>query len=168
MKLSFLKIRTKSQLKKNRVVRGSTAYTKVTTVGLLFSVEDKSKHELVKEFARKLEHDGKKVQVISYLPKQKENYDFLFDFFTLKDISIWGNLESETALRFSETSFDYLYCLDLEPNPFVLNILARSKAKCRAGIFAEAMQPFFELMIDCRTGVKGLIDGLYKYSVKLT
>lgn len=168
MKLNFLKLRTKSQLKNNKAVRTSTPYTSVGTVGLLFTVEDKVKHDLVKDLVRRLEHDGKKVQVISYLPKQKENYDFLFDFFTAKDISFWGNLESEPALRFANTTFDYLYCLDDELNPFIQTILARSQARCRVGKFDETVQPYFDFMIDCHHNVKGLIDGMYTYTRKLT
>jgi hypothetical protein len=167
MKINFLKIRTGNQLKKNKVTRISTPYKQAATVGILFSVEDKKKHDDIKEFIHKLEHDGKKIQVLEYLPSKKENYEFMFDFFTIKDISFWGKFESEKPLKFSDTSFDYLFCLDMEPNPMLLYLLARSKSKCRVGRFHDEEKPFFEMMIDCNGSTKNLIDQMYKYTTQL-
>lgn len=167
MKLSFLKTRTANQLKKNKTVRKSTAYKKAETVGILFSVEDKKKHDEVKEFIQKLQQDGKKVQVLEFLPEKKENPEFMFDFFTVKDISFWGQIESDKTLRFSDTAFDYLFCLDTKLNPMISYILARSKSKCRVGKYTESSQPLFELMIDSNGSTKSLIEGMYKYTTQL-
>lgn len=167
MKLNFLRIRTNNQLKKNKTLRASTPYSQALTIGVIFSVEDKKKHDDVKEFIHKLERDGKKVQVLEYLPVKKENYEFKFDFFTLNDISFWGKLESHATIKFSDTPFDYLFCLDSETNPMVLYVLARSKSKCRVGRFQAEEKPFFELMIDSQPGTKNLIDGIYKYTTQL-
>src|SRR5688572_8415506 len=144
MKLSFLKIRTNSHLKKNKTVRASVPYKEAVSCGILFSVEDKAKHDAIKDFMHKLEHDGKKVQVMSFLPNKKENYEFMFDFFTMKEVSILGQITSHIAVKFSQTPFDYLFCIDAEPNVLVLNLLARSKAKCRVGKFGDEATPYFE------------------------
>ena len=167
MKINFLKIRTNNQLKKNKSLRASIPYQQALTVGILFSVEDKQKHDHIKEFIHKLEHDGKKVQVLEFLPNKKDNYEFMFDFFTMKDISFWGQIESEKTLKFSDTPFDYLFCLDTEQNPMLLYLLARSKSKCRIGKFNEDEKPFFEMMIDSNSNTKALIDGIYKYTAQL-
>lgn len=167
MKLNFLNIRTNNQLKKNKSLRSSIPYKQALTVGVLFTVEDKKKHDDIKEFIHKLEQDGKKVQVLEYLPVKKDNYEFMFDFFTIKDISFWGKIESEKTLKFSDTPFDYLFCMDTERNPMVLYLLARSKAKCRVGRFQDKEKSFFELMIDSNGGTKNLIDGIYKYTAQL-
>lgn len=167
MKMNFLKIRTNNQLKRNKVLRTSIPYKKAVSIGILFSVEDKLKHDQIKEFVHKLEHDGKKVQVLEYLPNKKENYEFLFDFFTIKDISFWGKIESEKTLKFSDTPFDYLFCLDTERNPMVLYLMARSKSKCRVGKFNDTEKSFFEFMIDSEGKTRNLIDGIYKYTTQL-
>lgn len=167
MKLNFLNIRTNNQLKKNKSLRSSIPYKQALTVGVLFTVEDKKKHDDIKEFIHKLEQDGKKVQVLEYLPVKKDNYEFLFDFFTINDISFWGKIESEKTLKFSDTPFDYLFCMDTERNPMVLYLLARSKAKCRVGRFQDQEKSFFELMIDSTGGTKNLIDSIYKYTAKV-
>lgn len=167
MKLSFLKTRIANQLKNNKSVRRSTEYKKAETVGILFSVEDKKKHDEVKEFIQKLQHDGKKVQVLEFLPDKKENPEFMFDFFTVKDISFWGKIESAKTLKFSDTAFDYLFCIDTKLNPMISYVLARSRSKCRVGKFNENAQPLFELMIDSNGSTKSLIDGMYKYATQL-
>jgi len=166
-KMNFLKMRTDSALKKNKTVRGSKPYKQAASVGVIFSVEDKQKHLDVKEFIQQLEKDGKKVAVLEYLPLKKENYEFKFDFFTIEDLSFWGKLETPVTDKFVETPFDYLFYLDKESNPLVLNLLARSKAHCRVGRFNENESQFYELMIEQNGTNKGLMETMYSYTSQL-
>lgn len=167
MKLAILNLRTRSQLKSNKTPRATIPFKQAVTVGVMFTVEDKKKHDEVKEFIHRLERNGKKVQVISFLPKNKDNYEFLFDFFTEKDISFWGKINSGSAEKFYTIEFDYLYYLDAQPNPILLNVLARSKAKCRIGKYWKSGHSYFELMIDTVANTKKLIEGMYTYSTQL-
>ncbi|HEY3403218.1 MAG TPA: hypothetical protein VGK59_07515 [Ohtaekwangia sp.] len=167
MKLNFLKIKTNSFLKKNKGLRANLPYKQSKTVGVIFSVEDKQKHFVVKEFIKKLELDGKMVQVLEYLPAKHENYEFKFDFFTEKDLTFWGNLTSSHALQFADAPFDFLYYIDLTPNVLVLHLLARSKAKCRVGKFFDEGQQYLDLMIEGVANNQALVDGMYKYSTQL-
>ncbi len=167
MKLTFLKIRTNSQLKKNKTLRANLPYKQATNIGIIFSVEDKMKHDGIKDLVKKFEHDGKKVSVIEFLPNKKDNYEFLFDFFSDKDLSFWGNITSPSALKFSDTPFDFLYYIDATPNPLILNLLARSKSKCRVGKFWEEDHSFFELMIESNGNTRALMDNMYTYTSQL-
>lgn len=167
MKLKFLRLRTQNQLRKNNTQRTSISFKKAERVGLLFTIEDRTKHDHIKQFIHRLEQDGKKVQAFAFLPPKKENFEFLFDFFSPQEVSFWGAVKSDHALRFADTAFDYLLCLDNKPNDYICYLLARSKARCRAGIFREELKPYFELMV---TGVKttsALIEQLYQYTQKL-
>jgi hypothetical protein len=116
---------------------------------------------------KRLELEGKKVTVLCFLPKNKDNYEFMFDFFTDKDLSFWGAITSSQALKFADIPFDFLFYLDTAPNPLVLNILARSKAKCRVGKFFDKGEPYFEFMLEIKDGNKSLIDGIHSYASKL-
>ena len=167
MNLRLLKLKTNSYLKRNKAMRVSLPYKQAVNVGVIFSVEDKAKHDHVKEFVRHLEQDGKKVKVMSFLPKNKDNYEFLYDFFTEKDFTFWGNVSSHGAARFAESSFDFLYYLDTTPNPLIMNLMARSKARCRIGKYWEDAQPYFEMMIEDKGSVRELIDAMYKYTLLL-
>jgi hypothetical protein len=167
MKLNFLKLRTNAVLKKAKAFRSNLPYKQARTVGVLFSVEDKQKHFIIKELIKKLELDEKVVQVLEYMPAKHENYEFKFDFFTEKDLSFWGNITSSSANQFADAPFDFLFYIDLEPNVFVLNVLARSKAKCRVGKYFDGGQQYMELMIESVGGIQALIDGMYKYATQL-
>lgn len=167
MKLTFLKWRTQSALRKNKSLRASTPYRKANLIGIIFSVEDRQKHDDVKEFIRQLEMEGKQVKVLEFLPKKKDNYEFLFDFFTIQDLSFLGQIKNTQAEKFCDTPFDYLFYIDQQPNPLILNMLARSRAHCRVGKHQEGNEPYFELMIAGNGTPKGLIDSMHKYTKQL-
>ena len=75
-------------------------------------MEDKQKHDDVKEFVKHLELDGKQVRVLEFLPAKKENFEFLFDFFTMQDLNFWGRIDNSKVSTFMQTTFDYLFYLD--------------------------------------------------------
>jgi hypothetical protein len=167
MKFKLLRYRTKSYLKRNKTLRHNEAYQKAVSFGVIFTVQDRQKHDQIKNFIRKLEQDGKKVKALAYLPRNQENYEFMFDFFTYREISLWGNITATSALAFAETPFDYLIYLDTTPNDLILNLVAKSKAKCRIGKYWKQAQPYFEMMIECYGDSKHLIDQFYQYTTAL-
>jgi hypothetical protein len=166
MKLTFLRYNTQRQLTKNKTLHSSTPFKKAQRIGIVFTVENKTKHDAVKDFIKKMEIEGKTVSVLSFLPEKKENFEFLFNYYTKKDVSFWGTLTSGDALQFASIPFDFLYCFDEDPNPFVINLLARSKARCRVGRFQEGREVFFEMMIESK-GLKSLMEGALRYSNEL-
>ena len=167
MRLNFLKYKTRSLLKSNNSVRASLPYKQAQNVGIIFTVEDRRKHDEVKDLVKRLELEGKHVKVMCFLPKNKDNYEFMFDFFTEKDLSFWGAITSDIALRFAEIPFDFLFYLDTTPNPYILNIIARSKARCRVGKFFDKAEPYFEFMLEIKNGTKSLIDGIHSYTSQI-
>jgi hypothetical protein len=167
MKLNFLRYKTRSFLRNNQAVRASLPYKQAQRIGIVFTVEDRSKHDHVKDFVKRLELEGKMVTVLCFLPKNKDNYEFMFDFFTEKDLSFWGTITPSHALKFADTPFDFLFYLDTEPNPLILNILAQSKAKCRVGKLFDKGEPYFEFMLEIKDGTRSLIDGIHSYVSKL-
>lgn len=167
MKFKFLRQKTRSYLKNNKTVRSSEPYNKALSIGVIFTVEDRQKHDQIKNLIRKLEHDGKQVKALAYLPPNQENYEFLFDFFTYREISIWGNITASSAVSFAEFPFDFLLYLDVTPNELILNVVAKSKAKCRIGKFWTEGEPYFEMMIGSNGDSKALIDELYRYTTAL-
>ena len=78
-----------------------------------------------------------------------------------------GKIDNPKAEGFSHTTFDYLFYIDNEHNPMILNLLAESKAHCRVGRYREDHEPFFELMFNNSGTTKGLIDSMYKYTRQL-
>ena len=167
IRFNLLKFRTNLLLKGDKSKRANIPYKDASTIGIIFSVEDKVKHETVKQLIKRFEQDGKKVQVLEFLPEKKDNYEFRFDFFTENDLSFWGKLNSHDALKFANTPFDFLLYLDKTPNPLILYILALSKSKCRVGRSWEDGHDFFELMIESASDIKGMSDTMYNYTTQL-
>lgn len=167
MKLRFLKYKTQSYLRKNQTPRQNEAYDKAASFGLVFTVEDRQKHDQIKNLIRRLELDKKNVKALAFLPPHQENYEFLFDFFTYREVSFWGNITAPSAQAFAESPFDYLLYLDTTPNELILNLVARSKAKCRIGKYWPEGSSFFEMMIENRGDAVSLIDDLFKYTKSL-
>jgi hypothetical protein len=160
-------MRTRTALKKNKSLRASTPYAQARSFGIMFTVEDNQKHHAVKELVRMLEQDGKQAQVLEFLPRKKENPEFLFDFFSVQEVSVWGEVKSNKAIGFAEKAFDYIFYLDEQPNPFMMYLLARSKAHCRVGRYMELCEPYFEMMIEHAGTTKGLLDNMLKYTRQL-
>ena len=167
MKFKFLRYKTKSYLRNNKTLRYNETYNKSISIGLIFTVENRQKHDHIKNLIRKFEHDGKKVKALAYLPPNQENYEFMFDFFTYREISFWGNITANSALEFADAPFDFLLYLDVSPNDLILNVVAKSKAKCRIGKFWKEGEAFFEMMIETNSDSKALIEELYKYITAL-
>ncbi|MDN5200466.1 hypothetical protein QQ008_03815 [Fulvivirgaceae bacterium BMA10] len=135
-------------MRKNDASRKTVSYTEAKNIGILFTIENREKHEKVKSLIKTLKEDGKTVDVLCLLLPGKENYDFTFDYFTPKDFSFFGQVTSELVASFNDKEFDYLIYLDIQPDIFAENILANCRAKCRIGKFVnEQKSPFYELMI---------------------
>lgn len=156
---------TKRSIRKGKIARGSVSYDEAESVGILFTVIDRPKHSLIKKFIKQLEKDKKKVDVLCLLGEGKENYDFIFDYFTTRDFSLFGHIVSKSILLFIQKKFDYLIVLDTEPNIFTDNILVKSNAKCRIGIYHDDKDPFYELMIkiNSNNSMEEFIDQVYHY-----
>jgi hypothetical protein len=71
------------------------------------------------------------------------------------------------ALQFADAPFDFLFYLDLQPNSMIMNILARSHAKCRVGKYWEEGSPYLDFMVDSVSNTQALLETLYKYISQL-
>lgn len=166
----LLTFKTNRWIKNNKSVRSATDYRKSEEIGFIFTVEDRSKHDVVKNFIKRLETDGKHVEILAFLPEKAENHEFLFDFFTKKDVSFWGNYSSELVQKFADKTFDYLLHIDFENTDFINGILAMSKAKCRVGTSADQNR-FYEMVINMNSSQRNyqqLADEMYNYISILT
>ncbi|MGI9541870.1 MAG: DUF6913 domain-containing protein [Cyclobacteriaceae bacterium] len=165
----LLKLRTSKLLKSNRSKRETVNYDAVNEIGILFTIVDREKHNAIKQLAKQFKADGKQVEVLCFLGKGKENYDFLYNYISSTDISALGKMNSGSAITFAKKNFDYLFYVDLHSNIYLENILAMSNAKCRVGIFEEKKDAFFELMLNINRDKKisQLVDQMYYYTKKL-
>ena len=59
-----------------------------------------------------------------------------------------GEISSPKMTQFLDTQFDYLFCVESEPQPVFDILLSQSKANCRVGVFDEKRTNLFELMVE--------------------
>ena len=147
----------------------SIGYADAKYIGILYTGEDLKKHDAIKKLIKHFKQDGKKVEVLSFLPDEVQNFEFRFNFFTDKDVSWLGKFKNPDVTSFAEQQFDYLLYVDFESHKTLRYILAMSQAKCRVGHFEEENRPVCELMVAPElTSYNSLIEEMYKYTKILT
>ncbi|TAF67673.1 MAG: hypothetical protein EAZ55_01240 [Cytophagales bacterium] len=154
--------------------RHTTTYQEAKNIGILFYIpeNDETQAQTLNNWVAYLREQGKVVKTLTFLDinTQTNPYNFQFDYFTKKDISVLGNINSEKVETFIEQNFDYLFCIFLECLPPFENILLRSQAKCRVGKHIETKEDCLEFMIQLPTeqnNIKYLIESIDIYMEKI-
>lgn len=162
--------KTKILAKKNLSARDTVDFRESKYIGILYSVEDRHKHDLITDLVETLEEEDKVVDVMTFLGKDRENFDFKYDFFTIKDLSWSGKISATQVIDFSNKKFDYLLYLDVEPSLLLESVLAMSRSKCRVGPYSDPPHSdFYELMIriENKTDIDSFIDQVFFYINKV-
>jgi hypothetical protein len=129
--------------------RNIVNYHLVNQIGILFHLGEDVDPEPLARFIKKLEQDHKKLKILTYLNHTHSHpYRFYIDYFRKDDIHWSGKLEEIPKIRqFLDTQFDYLFCLESEPQPVFNELLQKTKANCRVGLYDEQRTNLFELMV---------------------
>ncbi|MBU2913482.1 DUF6913 domain-containing protein [Reichenbachiella agariperforans] len=143
----LVKWKTKFALK-HKAKQGSMSYLDAKQLGILYTYTTEKNHELVNDWVKGLEAEGKSVKVITYIPKVKKADSFDYPFFSDRDLGSSGKWKKSEVQSFNETPFDYLITLDKGLNQYTRNLMATAKASCRVGVFAEGESDYFEMMIN--------------------
>jgi hypothetical protein len=172
LKNYFLLLRSQHALRNNATSRVMLQYERAKNIGVLFNSKYEGKEaQAINHFLKRLREEGKNVKALSYFPQERSNpFDFKFDYFTNKDLTVLGQFKNEVVDRFVSTDFDYLYCLnDASFLPFDF-ILAQSKARFRIGIYQPEEPGLFELMINPVPGqeLATVIDDMLSYTRRIS
>ena len=149
LKFFVLGIVTRLVLKNRTLARSNVGLNKATTIGVLYSYEGPAKHEVVQRFIRDLKNLDKQVSVLCYTTGKdrvhaSSNLRYAFGH---NAITILGKVKGDRIKKFIETSFDYLFHLDLTTNPVLDCMVAQHHAKCRVGHFDPMRKHLFEVMV---------------------
>ena len=166
---TFLQRRTARLLSQQQSTGKMVRFQEAKKIGILFSQKDRKKYTAIKNLIKEFKIDGKEVEVLCYLEKGGENFDFLFDYITSNDVGLWGKMQSAAALKFSNMTFDYLFYLDLKANLYLENVLAMTKASCRIGFFKKKNDGLLDLMINIngKPTIEEAIEQVLYYTKKL-
>lgn len=172
LKTYFLTIRIRNALKNHHPERKMVPYHRAKNIGVLFNSQYEGKEaQCINQFFRRLRDDGKNVKSLTCLMHERSNpFDFKFDYFSEKDLTLAGEVKSDAVGRFISTDFDYLFCLNQTPFlPFDF-VLAQSKARFRVGLYQEEKPGFFELMISPVAGqeLDSLLTQMLDYTRRIS
>lgn len=162
-----LSYKTNRFIKLNQDIRKSVPYVESKNIGIIFSNDDSEKSIYAEKLKSLLNEDRKQIKVLAY-DRNVEVKHLPFESFSKKDINFWGSFTNQSIDNFAGTSFDFLICLDNNPNEIIRNLLAKSQAKCRVGICDnfENYSKLFELVIQSSNDVN-LVDNVYAYTKKI-
>jgi hypothetical protein len=128
--------------------RNTLNYHQVNQIGILFHLSGEADPEPLARFIRKLEADHKKLKILTYFEHPHSHpYRFYIDYFLKSDISLTGEIRSPKITQFLDTQFDFLFCIETEPQPVFDVVLSRSKANCRIGLYNPERTGLFEMMV---------------------
>lgn len=161
------KYKTEKAQKKNSELRISGAYAIANNIGIVFHNNAQAKIEEAEKLGTLIKMDGKKVKIIAYEHKSSIKH-LPYDTFTRANFDFWGGFVGKPILDFVNAEFDFLICLDQEPNTLVKSVLANSNAKCRIGRLSEESQDTFEMLFDASGEGVEWIEKLYQYLKKLS
>lgn len=159
-----LSYKTRRYQKDNNNLRSSVPYHEAAHIGIIFSNDNPEKSAMAEKLLTLYRDDKKQTKVLAY-DRNVQVKHLPFESFSNKDLNFWGSYTNQSINQFSDTSFDFLICLDNPPGLIIQNLVAKSKAKCRVGVSANSGTPngLFELIIQTAND-SNLVDSIYSYT----
>jgi len=155
--------RTSKAQKHNISLRKSIAYKQAKYLGIIFTNSEHIKIDAADKLSTLLKMDGKKVKIIAY--ERRNSIKHLpYDTISSENFSFWGGFIGKPIEDFVNAEFDFLICIDEQPNPMIRSILANSQAKCRVGRYEESNEPSFEMLVGNGNSENlAWVDSIYHY-----
>ena len=121
-------------------------YSRANYVGILFDASEPGNIAVVKQYVKRLQNDGKKVEMLGFLKNKKQAEGSDFDYFTLSGVSLFHIPDKEVS-AFANKPFDLLISLHTGTILPLEYISALSKAKCRVGRYIENKTWCYDMMV---------------------
>ncbi|MEZ4854700.1 hypothetical protein [Flavobacterium sp.] len=136
---------------------------KITTIGVIVdAVNSLHNNLLIKELIKSGFND-KEIEVLVFKEKLNKKEEINEPFYTLKDISIKGEVKKETVTTFVKNPFDLLISYYDEPRASLNLIAKKSQAKFKVG-FASVDKRMNHLLISTSVEQPQLfVQELHKY-----
>lgn len=112
------------------------------TIGVLFDAGADATRKEVAEFVKKLEKDGKKVQLLGFFNVKQQPEAQTFDFFFLKETTWTGVPKSEKAAAFGQQKFDLLLSFNPDDRAPLEWIAIASQAAMKIGLATDHRNDF--------------------------
>jgi uncharacterized protein DUF6913 len=138
----------KRKLSKSKNAHYSVPYIKVKHIGILFNAAEQSDYVAIEAYANQLKEEGKKVEILGFIPLKHIEGILSYPYFTKKEINFFQIPKSLDVQDFIDKEFDVLLHFSLEEDLELEYISALSKAKMRVGKYSSDKLFCYDLMID--------------------
>lgn len=129
-------------------------YAQSTSVGLIYKEKNESFYILVKQFVKylKAEHGIRDVLAMAYVAEKDIPFwqvqKLEFEFFSPAELDWRLKPSSLEVDNFIAKDFDILIDFTLEPNPPLMYILSKSRARFKVGAYHPAKKEQLDMMVD--------------------
>ena len=142
----------------------TVSFESAKLVGVLFTYSDLRSFNEIELFINTLKQ-LKEVKVLCF-NTLKDSINVNYSTVNMSELSNLGKLNSPAANDFINAPLDFLFHIDFELNEITQSILAKSKAKCRLGVYSDGGRNYYELMIGINksAGITNFGEQLLKYA----
>jgi hypothetical protein len=131
-------------------------FSKVKSVGIVFSADNTVQIETVRKYMAVLNNSSKRVSAICFFQDKDfpvlDQSGLLIDIVLLKEVDFWGVPKPSFVEGFIENKFDLLLDLDINGAFPVEYVSAMSKALFKVGRYSENNEGIFDMMIEVDSG----------------
>jgi hypothetical protein len=161
-KLLSIANRAKSSGNKDRGIFKS--FNDAQNIGILYTWEDPQKESFIRKFSMSL-GETKNVRFLCFNPEKRNVINTENPVFTIAELSIFGQINSEHASSFQSVSYDYLFHLDFKLHQLTKSIILGSKAHWKVGNHSDDGEGIFDLMIKLNesAGLTNLAEQMLLY-----
>lgn len=124
------------------------------SIGIIYKEKGESYYILVKQYVKYLrdEHGIRDIMAFAYIDDKKvvpfyQVHKLKYDYFTKANLDWRMEPHGDEVSNFLSRDFDILIDLEKEPCLPLRFILAKSNASFKVGYYAEANEPFYDLMM---------------------
>ncbi|WP_053404194.1 hypothetical protein [Persicobacter sp. CCB-QB2] len=146
LKEKFINQKTKNLISKSKVDRGGMNFENAEFVAIFYTQTSENKDGEIQKFCDQLQREGKTVELITYIPKRKEEHAVKIASFYGDEFSFTGEVKSDALRDFLKKKYDLLIHCDLEKDAVTKFVMAKSKAVMRVGRYFEEEAKLYELM----------------------
>lgn len=136
-----------SKVSRRKVLRNPVSFEEAQTVGILFDATKPQDRNVVREYSKLLQEDGKKVTVFAFLDEKETNSNLPFKHFSRKELDWFDRPKDEAIQGFVKQPFDFLINLYLDEKPPLSYVSALSESHLRIGPYSDNIH-CYDLMIE--------------------
>lgn len=137
----------KKELSRRNTIPETLDFNKVRTIAIIFDGTKSENEVIVKDFMAQLNKNGKKVELLGYLPTNLQSLNADYNSFCKNDLDFFRFPKSKRVDEFIDQPFDILINLSTTNQMQLDFIAALANAKLRVGPYTERTH-CYDLMID--------------------